>query len=221
MSNIPSKGTALVTGASSGIGAVYADRLAKRGYDLILVARSEARLKSLSERLTKETGQSARAVRANLNDKADLAKVEGTLRDDPTIAMLVNNAGTASITPLLNSDAASLLPSADEVMESQNWAPAPVRFVHVAPWPGYKAGACNLALRSYTDPRAQIIGLIDADDIVQAHYLRETVSYFSDPRIGFVQSFEGNRDFEGSAYYTACVDSYQAFYMSSMSSRND
>ena len=82
------KGTALITGASTGIGAVYADRLAKRGYDLILVARSEARLKSLSERLTKETGQSARALRANLNDKADLAKVEGTLRDDPTIAML-------------------------------------------------------------------------------------------------------------------------------------
>ena len=108
MSNIPSKGIALVTGASSGIGAVYADRLAKRGYDLILVARSEARLKSLSERLTKETGQSARALRANLNDKADLAKVEGTLRDDPTIAMLVNNAGTASITPLLNSDVATM-----------------------------------------------------------------------------------------------------------------
>ena len=108
MSNIPSKGTALVTGASSGIGAVYADRLAKRGYDLILVARSEARLKSLSERLTKETGQSARALRANLNDKDDLAKVEGTLRDDPTIAMLVNNAGTASITPLLNSDVATM-----------------------------------------------------------------------------------------------------------------
>jgi len=92
MSNMPSKGTALITGASSGIGAVYADRLAKRGYDLILVARSEARLKSLSERLTKETAQSARALRANLKDKADLAKVEGTLRDDPTIAMLVNNA---------------------------------------------------------------------------------------------------------------------------------
>jgi len=96
-----------------------------------------------------------------------------------------------------------------------------VTFVHVAPWPGYKAGACNLALRRYTDPRAEIIGLVDADDIVEPHYLRETVSYFSDPALGFVQTFEGNRDFEGSDYYTACVDSYQAFYLGNMSSRNE
>ena len=96
-----------------------------------------------------------------------------------------------------------------------------VWFVHVAPWPGYKAGACNLALRRYTDPRAEIIGLIDADDLVQPHYLRETVPYFCDPDVGFVQTFEGNREFEGSPYYTACVDSYQAFYLSNMSSRNE
>ena len=96
-----------------------------------------------------------------------------------------------------------------------------VKFVHVDNWPGYKAGACNLALRSYTDPRAEIIGLVDADDLVQPYYLRETVSYFSDPSMGFVQTFEGNRDFEGSPYYTACVDSFQAFYLSVMSSRNE
>ena len=96
-----------------------------------------------------------------------------------------------------------------------------VRFVHVAPWPGYKAGACNLALRRYTDPRAEIIGLVDADDIVQPHYLRETAPYFSDPNLGFVQTFEGNRDFQGSHYYSACVDSFQAFYLSVMSSRNE
>ena len=96
-----------------------------------------------------------------------------------------------------------------------------VKFVHVDAWPGYKAGACNLALRSYTDPRAEIIGLVDADDLVQPHYLRETVAYFSDPSIGFLQTFEGNRDFEGSPYYTACVDSFQAFYLSVMSSRNE
>ena len=96
-----------------------------------------------------------------------------------------------------------------------------VKFVHVEPWPGYKAGACNLALREYTDPRAEIIGLVDADDIVQPYYLRETVPYFSDPKVGFVQTFEGNRDYEGSPYYTACVDSYQGFYLSVMSSRNE
>jgi cellulose synthase/poly-beta-1,6-N-acetylglucosamine synthase-like glycosyltransferase len=96
-----------------------------------------------------------------------------------------------------------------------------VRFVHVAPWPGYKAGACNLALRRYTDPRAEVIGLVDADDIVRPEYLRETVPYFCDPHLGFVQTCESNRDYEGSAYYTACVDSYKGFYMAVMSSRNE
>ena len=75
MSNSQSNGTALITGASTGIGAVYADRLAKRGYDLILVARNEARLQALSDRLTKETGRSVTPLRADLGDKADLAKV--------------------------------------------------------------------------------------------------------------------------------------------------
>ncbi len=102
MSN--SKGTALITGASRGIGAVYADRLAKRGYDLILVARSDAPLKALAERLTRETGRSVTALPADLNDKADLAKVEATLRGDPSIRMLVNNAGIASVAPLLSAD---------------------------------------------------------------------------------------------------------------------
>src|SRR5437899_3073797 len=104
MSNFPSKGVALITGASRGIGAVYADRLAKRGYDLILVARSEARLKALCARLTSETGRSVTPLPADLNDKADLAKVETTLRDDQTITMLVNNAGVGSVAPLLHAD---------------------------------------------------------------------------------------------------------------------
>ena len=104
MTHSPSKGTALITGASRGIGAVYADRLAKRGYDLILVARSEARLKALSVRLTSETGRSVTPLLADLNDKADLAKVETTLRDDQTITMLVNNAGVGSVAPLLHAD---------------------------------------------------------------------------------------------------------------------
>jgi short-subunit dehydrogenase len=104
MSNSPSKGTVLITGASRGIGAVYADRLAKRGYDLILVARDQARLEALCARLTNESGGSVTPLSADLNDKADLAKVETTLRDDPTITMLVNNAGIASVKPLLDAD---------------------------------------------------------------------------------------------------------------------
>ena len=96
-----------------------------------------------------------------------------------------------------------------------------VTFVHVDPWPGFKAGALNLALRHYTSPRGEIIGLIDADDFVVPHYLKETAPYFSDDRIGYLQSFEGNRGYEGSPYYTACVDSYQAFYLTNMSSRNE
>ena len=65
-----SLGTALVTGASFGIGAVYADRLARRGYDLILVARNGEKLKSLAERLTSETG---RSVRPLLSDRSPAA----------------------------------------------------------------------------------------------------------------------------------------------------
>jgi uncharacterized protein len=102
MSN--SKGTALITGASRGIGAVYADRLARRGYDLILVARNEARLGVLAARLARETGRSIAVLPANLSDRADLAKVEARLREDRTITMLVNNAGVAAVTPLLESD---------------------------------------------------------------------------------------------------------------------
>jgi short-subunit dehydrogenase len=104
MSNSPSRGTALITGASRGIGAVYADRLAKRGYDLILVARNEAQLKTLSAHLKNETGRTARPLRADLNDKTDVAKVETALREDQTISMLVNNAGIGSVAPLLTAD---------------------------------------------------------------------------------------------------------------------
>jgi short-subunit dehydrogenase len=99
-----SKGTALITGASSGIGAVYADRLAHRGYDLILVARNRGKLDTLASRLTNETKRSVEVLPADLNDKADLARVEEVLKRDASITLLVNNAGIGTVTPLLNSD---------------------------------------------------------------------------------------------------------------------
>jgi short-subunit dehydrogenase len=101
---IRSKGTALITGASSGIGAVYADRMAHRGYDLILVARNRGRLDTLASRLTNETKRSVEVLPADLNDKADLARVEEVLKKDASLTLLVNNAGIGTVTPLLNSN---------------------------------------------------------------------------------------------------------------------
>jgi hypothetical protein len=104
MSTTESKGVALITGASSGIGAVYADRLARRGYDLILVARSAERLMALAGRLASDTGREIETLTADLNDPADLARVENRLRIDPRITLLVNNAGVGATAPLLDSD---------------------------------------------------------------------------------------------------------------------
>ena len=89
------KGAALITGASTGIGAVYADRLAKRGYDLILAARDEGRLNTLAARLRQQTGVNVEVIKADLTDKADLAKLEQRLGADADISLLVNNAGMA------------------------------------------------------------------------------------------------------------------------------
>lgn len=104
MSNDTPKGAALVTGASSGIGAVYAGRLARRGHDLILAARDESRLNELAARLRAETGVKVEVVKADLTRRADLAALETRLRDDAAITLLVNNAGAALFGPLADSD---------------------------------------------------------------------------------------------------------------------
>lgn len=98
------KGTALITGASTGIGAIYADRLAQRGYDLILVARNRDKLQSLAARISDRTGRSVEVLAADLGEAADLARVEKVLREDASITMLVNNAGIGTHASLLDSD---------------------------------------------------------------------------------------------------------------------
>lgn len=100
---LSSKGTALITGASSGIGAVYADRLARQGFDLILVARSRARLNALANHLSDQTGRTVEVVVADLKNKADSLRVEQILRSDASITLLVNNAGVGGVMPLLGS----------------------------------------------------------------------------------------------------------------------
>jgi short-subunit dehydrogenase len=97
-------GTALVTGASTGLGAIYADRLARRGYDLILVARDAARMEALADRLRTESGVKVDVVQADLTDRQDLARIEARLASDPAITMLVNNAGMSLNAGLLDSE---------------------------------------------------------------------------------------------------------------------
>lgn len=98
------KGLAVVTGASAGIGAVYADRLAKREYDLLLVARNGERLQALADRLTHETGRKVEPFKADLGRKDDLTRLEMRLREDASITMLVNNAGIGSVASTLQAD---------------------------------------------------------------------------------------------------------------------
>src|SRR5882757_2247329 len=89
-------GVAVVTGASSGIGKVYADRLAKRGYDLILVARRRERLEALARELKQRYGVQADPLVADLGKDADLKRVADVLSTDERITVLVNNAGTSA-----------------------------------------------------------------------------------------------------------------------------
>jgi uncharacterized protein len=88
--------TVLVTGASAGIGATYVDRFARRGHDLVLVARDETRLRALAARLAQDTHVSIDILKADLTSSADLARVEARLREDARIGVLVNNAGVAA-----------------------------------------------------------------------------------------------------------------------------
>lgn len=96
--------TALITGASSGIGATYAERLAKRGHDLLLVARDAQRLQALAERLRSAYGIAVEVLPADLTQQADVLKVERRLREDAAIGLLVNNAGVAMNGSLATAD---------------------------------------------------------------------------------------------------------------------
>lgn len=98
------QGFALVTGASSGIGAVYADRLARRGYGLVLVARSAERLLPVANEIRAVVGVPVEILPADLGDRVGVRKVEQFLRRDPRLTMLVNNAGFGATAGVLGTD---------------------------------------------------------------------------------------------------------------------
>lgn len=91
------KPAALVTGASSGIGMTYADRLAARGYDLVLVARRADRLAALASTLGQKHGVGIEVLAADLTRDEDLARVEQVLESNAALALLVNNAGNGKL----------------------------------------------------------------------------------------------------------------------------
>ncbi len=103
MSSTNSKGTAVITGASGGIGAVYADRFAKRGYDLFLVARDGKRLGEVANKTSEQYGVSVETLIVDLTDKTALLKLETQLQANKNISVLVNNAGFGGTKSLVNS----------------------------------------------------------------------------------------------------------------------
>ncbi|GGJ92242.1 oxidoreductase [Streptomyces camponoticapitis] len=105
--------TALVTGASGGMGAAFAQRLADRGYDLVLVARNKERLDTLAAGITERTGRRAETLAADLTRDKDLASVEKRLRTDDAVHVLVNNAGGGLFGPIVTADPAA----ADELIK--------------------------------------------------------------------------------------------------------
>ncbi|MBU5376637.1 SDR family NAD(P)-dependent oxidoreductase [Pantoea septica] len=121
-----SQGFALITGASSGIGATYARRLAARGYDLILVARDQARLETLAQRLQQQHQIEARILRADLTDAEDLQRVEQELRDNTAITLLANNAGMSVDGEFIDADIERI-----QTMLTLNII-APTRLAHAA-----------------------------------------------------------------------------------------
>ena len=93
-----------------------------------------------------------------------------------------------------------------------------VEFVHLPEWPGYKAGALNWG-RAHLASDVEIVGVVDADYIVEPDWLGATVPHFSDPAVAFVQTPQDYRAWETSAFYRACYVGFAYFFRVGMVSR--
>jgi cellulose synthase/poly-beta-1,6-N-acetylglucosamine synthase-like glycosyltransferase len=95
------------------------------------------------------------------------------------------------------------------------------KFKHLENWPGYKSGALNYALREMTDPRAEIIGVIDSDYQLEPGFLRRCAPLFADPWVGFTQAPQDYRGWQRARYYRRLYYSYSYFFAVSQPSRNE
>jgi short-subunit dehydrogenase len=101
--------TALITGASSGLGEVFARKLAQRGFDLVLVARREGRLRELADELSSSRGVRVEVCAADLTDDAALERVAEKITASPTLELLVNNAGFGTMGRVADTEVQPLL----------------------------------------------------------------------------------------------------------------
>jgi glycosyltransferase involved in cell wall biosynthesis len=96
-----------------------------------------------------------------------------------------------------------------------------VKFAHLADWPGYKSGALNYALRELTDPRAELVGVVDSDYQIMPEFLARCAPLFADPEVGFIQAPQDYRGWQEGSYFRRLYYSYRYFFAVSQPSRNE
>jgi glycosyltransferase involved in cell wall biosynthesis len=96
-----------------------------------------------------------------------------------------------------------------------------IKFAHLQDWPGYKSGALNYALKEMTDPRAELIGVVDSDYQIEPGFLSRCAPLFADPGVGFIQAPQDYRDWSAAPYYRRLYYSYKYFFAVSQPSRNE
>lgn len=94
------------------------------------------------------------------------------------------------------------------------------RFFHLDHWPGFKAGALNFALR-HTDPRAEIVAIVDSDYVVRPEWLRDLAGHFEDPRVGAVQAPQAHREYARHPFWRMCNWESESFFRVGMHHRHE